>query len=153
MSTPDGRRPDTREAVAQALHSSFQRPACLVGPSGSGKTTALRAALQARECAAAWTTARDTVNAMIVAMRDAPLDRWRAAFAGNPQLVVIEHLEDLRGKSRTMDELRHVLELRAARGHPTVLTLTSASGADEVLAWLGGFAALVSLQKDAPAGE
>jgi hypothetical protein len=58
---------------------------------------------------------------------------------------VVEHLEDLRGKPSTREELRRLLAIRAARGGATVLTLTAGRGDTEIVGWLDGWADVVSL--------
>jgi hypothetical protein len=73
---------------------------------------------------------------MVAALCTDRLDLWREALAGDPHALVVEHVEDLRGRPRTMDELRRCIERRLALGGPTILTLTLAPGAEDVLEWL-----------------
>jgi len=58
--------------------------------------------------------------------------------------VVVEHLEDLRGKPRTRAELCFLLKTASQR-RPVLLTLTRARRDGEVLRWLRGWADVVSL--------
>jgi len=66
-------------------------------------------------------------------------------LAADARPLVVEHLEDLRGKPRTRKELRRLLLGRAANGGVTLLTLTAARGTARTLRWLGGWADVVSL--------
>jgi hypothetical protein len=144
--TPDGIWAEAQDAIRRALDAAAGRPVCVVGPSGSGKTTHLRAVFAADERAPVWTTARDTVDSLVAAMRQDPAARWQAAFTDEPRPVVVEHLEDMRGRLRTMDVLRDVFEMRASLGHRTVLSLTLGPGAEAVLAWVKDFADVIPLQ-------
>lgn len=58
--------------------------------------------------------------------------------------LCVEHLEDLRGKTRTRHELRRLLE-HAARRRPVVLTLTCGHGDGEVVRWLATWTDLLTL--------
>jgi hypothetical protein len=66
---------------------------------------------------------------------------------------VVEHLEDLRGKPRTREELRRLLRLWAANGGATLLTSTGGRGHAEIARWLGGWADIVSLDQGNPRRE
>jgi hypothetical protein len=66
---------------------------------------------------------------------------------------VVEHLEDLRGKPRTREELRRLLLLRAAHGGATLLTSTGGRGHAEIVRWLGTWADTVSLDQWTPSHE
>ena len=46
---------------------------------------------------------------------------------------MVEHLEDLRGRSSTREEIQHLLQSRSDQGHATVLTLTNAIGDADVV--------------------
>jgi hypothetical protein len=56
----------------------------------------------------------------------------------------VEHLEDLRTKPRTREELGRLLG-RAATRRPILLTLTRTKGDAEMLAWLRARAEVFSL--------
>jgi hypothetical protein len=58
---------------------------------------------------------------------------------------VIEHVEDLRGKPSTREELRRLLQSRRDLGHATVLTVTSTAGDAEVVEWLEGWSEVLLL--------
>lgn len=129
--------PSSRSAIERALSGEATRPLCLIGPSGSGKTRRLREAVRALALEALWTTARDTADAAVQAMRAGRYPSWREAFTSDPRPLVIEHLEDLRGKPRTLEELRCILDVRRSHGHPSVLSLTLEPRSEDVLSWLG----------------
>jgi hypothetical protein len=126
----------TRKAIERTISGDATRPLCLIGPSGSGKTRQLREALRAVALEGLWTTARDTADAVVEALSAGRYDSWREAFAGDPRPLVIEHVEDLRGRHRTLEELRCLLDLRRARGHASLLTLTLEPRSEDVVNWL-----------------
>ena len=71
-------------------------------------------------------------------------ESYSAALIGDRRPLCVEHLEDLRGKPRTREELRLLLT-RAALRRPVLLTLTRARRDRDVLRWLRGWAEVVSL--------
>ena len=74
-----------------------------------------------------------------------PIHIQPATLATDPRPLVVEHLEDLRGKPSTREELRRLLVLRAANGGATVLTLTAGRDDAEIVKWLDGWADVASL--------
>lgn len=116
---------------------------CVAGRSGIGKTADLRAALRTHDLDTRWTTARETVDDIVAAMRTDRYASWCQAFTGDRRPLVIEHVEDLRGKARTMQEVRLCMEERLSRGALTILTLTLSPGAADVLEWVSGFADVI----------
>jgi len=122
------------------------RPQAIRGRTGTGKTTLLRSAVRKSECDVVWGTAVDLVAQLAEAIRSGRYEDHRAAFVGDGRALCIEHLEDLRGKPVTRREVRRLLESRAARGHPVLLTLTSARGDAEIVEWLESWAELLLLE-------
>ena len=92
-----------------------------------------------------WYSAVDLVERVVEALRCEGYAALRAALATDPRPLVVEHLEDLRAKPSTREELRRLLVIRAARGGATVLTLTAGRGDTEIVRWLDGWADVVSL--------
>ncbi len=137
--------PSVRAIVERAVSSRTRRPLSLAGRSASGKTTLLREALASRAGDARWTTARDLVDEVVEALRSDRFDAYRQAFASDPQPLVVEHVEDLGGKTLTMDELRRLVDGRVLQGHPVILTLTVDRGTDGVLEWLRRFTRVIRL--------
>jgi chromosomal replication initiation ATPase DnaA len=138
-----------RRAIERTVSGATTRPVGFIGPSGSGKTAHLREAFQQIGVEPRWITARDAFEGIIDALRDDRYDRWREGFENDPRPLVMEHVEDLRGKQRTMEELRHLLDVRQARGNATVLTLTLGPRVDEVVAWLRTFSELIAVRASA----
>jgi chromosomal replication initiation ATPase DnaA len=140
MPTAAGIRP----RVAAALSRRPCRPLAITGRTGAGKTTLLRAAMARRDLQAAWCPAVDLVERVIEALRCDRYPALRAALVADPRPLVIEHLEDLRGKPRTRVELRSLLEA-ATRRRAVLLTLTLSRGDRDVLRWLAGWVELLPL--------
>jgi chromosomal replication initiation ATPase DnaA len=126
----------TRSRIDRAVSGEPKRPVCVAGQSGIGKTTHLRAAFRASNQDPRWTTAREAVDEMVAALRADRYGCWREGLENDPRPLVMEHVEDLRGKPRTMEELRRCMERRLSHGGVTILTLTLEPGADDVLAWV-----------------
>lgn len=129
--------------LAALLHPR-SRPLALQGRSGSGKTTLLRSLEKATQRKAVWCSAFDLAHQLADAIREGRHDSLRAHLTRDDRPLCVEHLEDLRGKPRTREEVRRVLE-RAARRRPVLLTLTRSRGAAEIVRWLRPWAELVSL--------
>jgi len=136
-----------RPRVAAALWGRPCRPLAITGRTGAGKTTLLRALVPKGDLEAAWCPAVDLVDRVIEAFRCDRYDAFRAALVTDPRPLVIEHLEDLRGKPRTRDEIRRLLLSRAANGAASILTLTTGPGGVQIVTWLGGWADIVSLDR------
>ena len=92
-----------------------------------------------------WYSAVDLVERVVEALQCKGYAALRAALATDPRPLVVEHLEDLRGKPSTCEELRRLLVLRAASGGATVLTLTAGRDDAEIVGWLDGWADVASL--------
>ena len=133
-----------RPRVAAALARRPCRPLAITGRTGAGKTTLLRAVVAKGDLQAAWCPAVDLVERVIEALRCDRFPALRAALVADPRPLVIEHLEDLRGKPRTRVELRSLLEA-ATRRRPVLLTLTRSRGDRDVLRWLRGWVELLPL--------
>lgn len=90
-------------------------------------------------------SAFDLAGEMADALRGDSFDRFRRALTGDERPLVVEHLEDLRGKPSTREELRHLLQSRTDQGHATLLTVTNATGDAEVVEWLDGWTEVILL--------
>lgn len=73
---------------------------------------------------------------MVAAVRANRYERWCEVLASDPRPLVMEHLEDLRGRPRTLEELRRCMERRLSHGGTTILTLTLTASAVDVLEWV-----------------
>lgn len=142
-----------RPRVVAVLSHRPSRPLAIMGRTGVGKTTLLRAVAAEAEAEPVWCSAVDLVDQIVEALRCDVYDAWRDALVTDPRPLVVEHLEDLRGKPRTREELRHLLLLRAAKGGATLLTSTGGRGHAEIVGWLGGWADFVSLDQRTPGHE
>ena len=136
---------DMRPRVAAALSDRPCRPLAISGRTGVGKTTLLRAVTAEGDIEPVWCSAVDLVERVVEALRCEGYAGLRAALATDHRPLVVEHLEDLRGKPSTREELRRLLVLRAASGGATVLTLTAGRDDTEIVGWLDGWADVVSL--------
>jgi chromosomal replication initiation ATPase DnaA len=136
---------DVRPRVVAALSDRRFRPLAISGRTGVGKTTLLRAVATEGDIEAVWYSAADLVERIVEALRSDGYVVLRAALATDPRLLVVEHLEDLRGKPSTRQELRRLLLLRAANSGATVLTLTAGRDDAEIVRWLDGWADVASL--------
>ena len=136
-----------RPHVAAALSRRPCRPLAITGRTGAGKTTLLRDLVAKGDLEAAWCPAVDLVERVIEALRCDRYAALRAALVADPRPLVIEHLEDLRAKPRTREEIRRLLLSRAANGAASLLTLTAGPGDAEIVRWLGGWADVVSLDR------
>lgn len=133
-----------RRRVAAALAHYPCRPLAITGRTGSGKTRLLRALAPEGDREAAWCPAADLVGRVAESIECDRYPALRAALADDPRPLVVEHLEDLRGKPRTRTELRSLLETASQR-RPVLLTLTRARRDRDVLRWLRSWAEVVSL--------
>jgi chromosomal replication initiation ATPase DnaA len=133
-----------RSRVAAALTHHPRRPLAIAGRTGSGKTTLLRALAAEGDRHPVWCPAVDLAGLLVEAVRSDRYAALRASIAADPQPLVVEHLEDLRGKPRTRAELRSLLEA-ASRRRPVVLTLTRARSDGDVFRWLRRWAEVISL--------
>jgi type II secretory pathway predicted ATPase ExeA len=121
--------------IERAL-DAHDRPLALVGRSGCGKTSLLRKVLGGRKVEPRWTTARDLADTIVDAIRRGAQGRILTDLGEEGRPLVVEHLEDLRAKPRTLEELRRLLEVRTHRGGAVFLTLTTRPGAEDVARWL-----------------
>lgn len=128
--------PNPLAAAIDRTLSARAGPLALIGRSGCGKTTLLRAALDAAGVEPMWTTARALADTIVEAIRRDAHDEAFAALADEPRPLVIEHLEDMHGMTRTLEELRLLVEQRRRRGFSVFLTLTTRPGAEGVARWL-----------------
>ena len=133
-----------RRRVAAALAHQPCRPLAITGRTGSGKTRLLRALAPEGDREAVWCPAADLVGRVAESIECDRYSALRVALVDDPRPLVVEHLEDLRGKPRTRKELRSLLET-ASRRRPVLLTLTRARRDREVLRWLRSWAEVVSL--------
>jgi chromosomal replication initiation ATPase DnaA len=136
---------DIRSRVVAALSDRPCRPLAISGRTGVGKTTLLRAVATEGDLEPVWYSAVDLVERVVEALRCEGYPALRAALATDPRPLVVEHLEDLRGKPRTRGELRRLLLLRAGNGGATVLTLTAGRDDAEIVGWLDDWADVASL--------
>jgi hypothetical protein len=130
--------------VVDALYRPRRRPLALRGSSRSGKTTLLRDSAHRAGRQTVWCSAFDLANELAAAIRGGTCESYSAALIGDRRPLCVEHLEDLRGKPRTREELRLLLT-RAALRRPVLLTLTYTRGDAEVVRWLRSWAELRSL--------
>jgi hypothetical protein len=91
-----------------------------------------------------WYTAFDLVDELTRSIRDGRYESYREALVQDDRPLYVEHLEDLRGKPRTREELGLLLG-RAATRRPILLTLTRTKDDAEILAWLRARAEVFSL--------
>ncbi len=129
--------------LAALLHPR-SRPIVLQGRSGSGKTTLVKSLVRATRRDAAWCSAFDLTTQLADAIREGRYDSLCSDLARDHRPLCVEHLEDLRRKPRTREELRVVLA-RAAKRRPVLLTLTRSRGTAEVVRWLRPWVQLLSL--------
>ena len=127
-----------------ALAHPGGRPLALRGRSGSGKTALLRGLTSRTAPEAAWCSAFELAHGLADAIREGRYESYRSGLSGERRPLCVEHLEDLRGRPRTREELRRILDL-AARRRTVLLTLTRARGDAEVLRWLRPWAEILSL--------
>jgi chromosomal replication initiation ATPase DnaA len=104
-------RADHTAAIERALSAAAPSPLALVGRSGCGKTHLLRTQFALRGVQPTWTTARDLVQSIVGAIQRSGRGT-DTLLADDPRPLVVEHLEDLRGMPRTLQELRLLLEAR-----------------------------------------
>ena len=136
---------DLKPRVVAALCDRPRRPLAIYGRSAVGKTTLVRAVAAEGDIQPLWHSALDLVERVVEALRGDRYPALRDALTVDPRPLVVEHLEDLRGKPRTREELQGLLVLRAARGGATVLTLTAGRDDAEIVRWLEGWADVASL--------
>jgi hypothetical protein len=130
--------------VVDALYRPRRRPLALGGRSRSGKTTLLRDAARRAGREAVWSSAFDLADQLVAAIRGGSYRAYATDLAGDLRPLCVEHVEDLRDKPRTREELRLLLE-RAALRRPVLLTLTRRRGDAEVVRWLRTWADLRSV--------
>ena len=130
--------------VVDALYRPRRRPLVLCGRTRSGKTTLLREAARTAGRRAVWCSAFDMSNELAEAIRGGVHESYTAALVGDPRPLCVEHLEDLRDKPRTREELRHLLG-RVAPRRPVLLTVTRRRGDAELVRWLRSWTELRSL--------
>jgi chromosomal replication initiation ATPase DnaA len=133
--------------VLAAIAHRPSRPLAITGRTGVGKTALLRATVAESGLEAVWFSAFDLAERMVDALRGDCYDALQAALATDPRPLVIEHLEDLKEKPQTRDELRLLLLLRATRGGATFLTLTSGRSDSAIVRWLDRWADVESLAR------
>ena len=128
-----------------ALAEPPARPLALLGRTGSGKTRLLRSVAARAGRDVVRESTRDLVEQMTTAIRDDRYRRYREVFAGDERPRFLEHVEDLRGLAATRNEVRRLLQERAARGRCTVLTMTRAREDAEVVEWLASWSELLAV--------
>jgi chromosomal replication initiation ATPase DnaA len=144
---------EIRPCIVAALSHRPCRPLAIAGRTGVGKTTLLRALAAEADLQPVWCSAVDVVEQFVEALRCDVYDAWRHALVSDPRPLVVEHLEDLREKPRTREELRRLLLLKAANGGAVLLTSTGGRGQAEIVRWLDGWADIVSLDQGNPRRE
>jgi chromosomal replication initiation ATPase DnaA len=133
------------------LRESFTTPPpraiAVRGRSGAGKTTMLHAVARESGIEATWLSARDLVERMVAAIRADAFESFSVSLSDDPRPLVVEHLEDLRGKARTREEIQRLLTQRAEKGHLVVVTLTASQtqGNSEISDWLVRWTEVISL--------
>jgi hypothetical protein len=80
---------------------------------------------------------------MAAAVRADRYERWCEVLESDSRPLVMEHLEDLRGGPRTLEEVRRCLERRLSHGGTTILTLTLTVAADDVLDSVSPYAGVI----------
>jgi hypothetical protein len=140
--------PALKKKLTAVIRRVASRPLVIEGVSGAGKTRLLRELLPDAG-AARFCTARDLVEEAVLALRENRYEAFEADLAAETRPLVIEHIEDLRGKVETRAELRRALLIRAAARRPTILTLTTGKGRSQVVRWLGRWADLASIRPSA----
>jgi chromosomal replication initiation ATPase DnaA len=141
MSTADDLAPALRAALSNPCH----RPVAIRGRTRAGKTTLLRRVASECRVEPIFRSAFDLAGEMADAIRSDRFDRYRSGLTGDERPLVVEHLEDLRGKPSTREELRHILQSRRDQGHATLLTVTNGRGDAEVVEWLEGWSDVLLL--------
>lgn len=136
--------PEIVRRLLRAVSSSLSRPVALRGRTGSGKTTLLREVAQRSARDTVWSTAFDLADELSRAIREGRYEGYCEALVQDDRPLYVEHLEDLRQKPRTRDELGRLFG-RAAVRRPILLTLTHTEGDAEVLAWLRARSEVLSL--------
>jgi len=121
--------------VVDALCRARRRPLALCGRSRAGKTTLLREAVRTAGRQAVWRPAFELAGELVEAIRCGVQESYAAALVADSRPLCVEHMEDLREKPRTREELCRLLS-RAARHRPVLLTATRARGDAEVVVWL-----------------
>jgi ATPase subunit of ABC transporter with duplicated ATPase domains len=136
MSTAGELAPVLRAAFLEAAPA----PVALRGRTSAGKTSLLRRLAGDCRVEPVFRSAFDLTAEIADAMRSGRFDRYSSELASDERPLVVEHLEDLRGKAATRDVLRRLLQSREEQGHATLLTLTNATGDAEVIEWLHAWA-------------
>jgi hypothetical protein len=139
--TPDA---NIARGVVGVLYGSCRRPFALAGRSGCGKTKLLRQSARRAGRQAVWLSAIDLASELAEAIRCGRQEHYSVALAGDRRPLCVEHLEDLRERPRTREEVRLLLRRAAAR-RPVLLTLTRTRGDAEVVRWLRSWADVRSL--------
>ena len=139
----------TADELAPALRSAFSKaapaPVAIRGCTRAGKTTLVRRVASECRVEPTFRSAFDLAGEMVAAIRGDCFDRFRRALTEDERPLVVEHLEDLRGKPSTREEFRHLLQSRTDQGHATILTVTNATGDAEVVEWLDGWTEVLLL--------
>jgi chromosomal replication initiation ATPase DnaA len=139
--TPDA---NIARVVLGALYGPRRRPLALAGRPGSGKTTLLRETTRRAGRQTVWRSAFDLANELAEAIRCGRREDYAAALVEDRRPLCVEHLEDLREKPRTREEVRLLLKRAAAR-RSVLLTLTRRRGDAEVVRWLRSWSEIRSL--------
>jgi chromosomal replication initiation ATPase DnaA len=141
MSTADELAPAVRAAFSKAAPA----PVVIRGRTRAGKTTLLRRLASECRVEPVFRSAFDLTGEMADAIRSDRFDHYSNGLTRDERPLVVEHLEDLRGKPSTREELRHILQSRRDQGHATLLTVTNAMGDAEVVEWLDGWTEVLLL--------
>jgi len=110
---------DLSQTVVDALRRPRRRPLAVGGSSGSGKTTLLRDSARRAGTEAVWCSAFDLANELAEAIRGGRQEDYSASLVRDSRPLCIEHLEDLREKPRTREELGLLLKRAASTPPPT----------------------------------
>ena len=110
-----------------------QQTLVLQGPSGVGKTHLAHGAaaeFQENRIGVRVETAESWLNQFIAALRKKTLHEFRNEWQCCPDVLILEHVEDLEGKDHTTDGVMEMLKGRVSQGLLSMVTATARSEKD-----------------------